>query len=215
MVENILVDRSKVCTKCRELKQPDHFGKAPRKPNSLSTVCKKCTVERQARWNEENKTRHALAAPLLPPEVKCRSCREVKSSSEFVRRANTKLGFDTECGSCLRKRDRDRYRRDRAKRKEQSRWGQMKQKFGMTKADWESLFEKQNGQCAICDAAMSRSWFEVARISAQNSACVDHDHDTGNVRSLLCRHCNQGIGLLRDSSRIAERAAAYLRSHGK
>jgi hypothetical protein len=42
---------------------------------------------------------------------------------------------------------------------------------------------------------------------------IDHDHDTGKVRGLLCNRCNQGIGLLRDDPNLLIRAAEYLNAH--
>jgi hypothetical protein len=42
---------------------------------------------------------------------------------------------------------------------------------------------------------------------------VDHDEETNKVRGLLCRHCNQGIGLLRHSQDNLRRAVAYLEKH--
>ncbi len=40
--------------------------------------------------------------------------------------------------------------------------------------------------------------------------CVDHDHQTGFVRGLLCRDCNAALGLFKDSQEILERAIGYL-----
>jgi hypothetical protein len=42
---------------------------------------------------------------------------------------------------------------------------------------------------------------------------VDHDHETGEVRGLLCAPCNRGIGLLQDKIEVLESAAQYLKTH--
>lgn len=40
--------------------------------------------------------------------------------------------------------------------------------------------------------------------------CIDHDHETGKVRGLLCRTCNSGIGLLQDSPELLRRAIKWI-----
>lgn len=55
-------------------------------------------------------------------------------------------------------------------------------------------------RCAIC--------FEAPRLGER--LAVDHCHETGVVRGLLCRRCNTGIGLLRDDPMVLNAAVAYL-----
>lgn len=82
-------------------------------------------------------------------------------------------------------------------------------KYGLTEEDYYILFEKQNGQCAICGSEGSPTGVD------KNRLVVDHDHDSGMVRSLLCSKCNTGLGMFLDRSENIEKAAAYLREHGK
>lgn len=79
----------------------------------------------------------------------------------------------------------------------------LKNKYGITPADYESLLVAQDGCCAICRTdtdPYGRAKF-----------CVDHDHTTGAVRGLLCNNCNRTLGLFGDDPARLERAAAYLR----
>lgn len=80
-------------------------------------------------------------------------------------------------------------------------------KYGLTPRDYQTLVERQAGKCAICRTADPGS--------GASRWHVDHDHATGKVRGLLCAGCNTGIGKLRDDPQILDRAAAYLRAHGK
>lgn len=82
-------------------------------------------------------------------------------------------------------------------------WRRTLRTFGWTPEDYDRQLEAQGGVCAICG---SRS--PGKRLT---KFCVDHDHETGTVRGLLCTSCNQGIGLLGDTLEGVEAAAAYLR----
>ena len=65
--------------------------------------------------------------------------------------------------------------------------------------EYDKLLEEQSGCCAICEK--------------NEKLHVDHDHNTGEVRGLLCGSCNLAIGLMRDNYKIAEAAATYLRNN--
>jgi hypothetical protein len=62
-------------------------------------------------------------------------------------------------------------------------------KYGLSINDVETLFVKQDGKCAICGEAFKN----------RKTLCVDHDHSTGNVRNLLCKRCNLGLGHFREN----------------
>ncbi len=76
----------------------------------------------------------------------------------------------------------------------------LKKKYGITLEDYQALFTKQNGCCAICGTTQS-AWGKLA---------VDHNHDSGEVRGLLCFNCNTSIGKLNDDPALLRRAAEYL-----
>lgn len=74
--------------------------------------------------------------------------------------------------------------------------------LGITEDDYLRLMEIQGGCCAICrtDEPWSRS----------STWAVDHDHDTGAVRGLLCSRCNRGLGHFKDDITRLRAAIAYL-----
>lgn len=72
----------------------------------------------------------------------------------------------------------------------------VKRRYGVNPEQYNNMFNKQNGICAIC--------FEKKEL------VVDHCHETGRVRGLLCKSCNFGIGNLKDSVLLLESAKQYL-----
>jgi hypothetical protein len=69
----------------------------------------------------------------------------------------------------------------------------------------ESMLSGQNGVCALCPREIS--------LDVPRSLHVDHCHETGRVRGLLCHKCNPGLGQFEDDPERLERAAAYVRKH--
>jgi hypothetical protein len=81
----------------------------------------------------------------------------------------------------------------------------LKTSYGLTVEAYESMLASQGGVCAICGGVS---------VSGRRLA-VDHDHDTGLVRALLCDTCNASIGFARDDPSLLDRMAQYLRMHGR
>jgi Recombination endonuclease VII len=78
-------------------------------------------------------------------------------------------------------------------------------RYGLTEDDYDTMYHRQNGRCAIC-----------GKLPFNKLLVVDHDHETGQVRDLLCGGCNSGLGMFRDDPETLEAAASYLaRHHGR
>ena len=90
--------------------------------------------------------------------------------------------------------------------KERARNNYLIRMFGITLDEYNIILANQDNKCAICGDDNGGS---VRRFS------VDHDHENGNVRGLLCRGCNVGIGNLKDDVEILEKAIEYIRKHKK
>jgi CRISPR/Cas system-associated protein Cas10 (large subunit of type III CRISPR-Cas system) len=80
------------------------------------------------------------------------------------------------------------------------RWN-IKSKRGITIEEFNKLFDKQEGRCAIC----GRHQIEFKR-----PLDVDHNHITGKIRGLLCNRCNIAIGLFSENIEVLQRAISYL-----
>lgn len=91
-----------------------------------------------------------------------------------------------------------------------SRKSNLKRKFDMSIDDFIKMKESQKYVCAICknpETALD------GKTKILREFCIDHCHETGVIRGLLCNRCNHGIGKLRDSIEILESAIEYLRPH--
>jgi len=79
-------------------------------------------------------------------------------------------------------------------------------------SDYISMYENQNGKCDICGKFMEIKTTNGSVIKKNKVANVDHDHNTGEVRALLCNSCNMMIGCGRNYE-ILLKGADYLEKH--
>lgn len=88
----------------------------------------------------------------------------------------------------------------------------LKYSYGLTLEDYDHMVAEQNGLCAICHKPETEIDWHSGKI---RNFHIDHDHETGEVRGLLCSLCNKGIGQLGDSIEILESAITYLKRRRK
>lgn len=150
----------------------------------------------------------------------CSKCKNPKSFTEFHKNRHSPDGLGHYCKPCKRIDLKERYAKNPKRAIAASRaWRKanrdrhddyaLTRTHGITRAEYDAMFERQNGVCAICGRPESRrNKNRVFRLH------VDHDHKTEKIRALLCHHCNAGIGHFRDQPELLEAAAAYLREHG-
>ena len=78
-------------------------------------------------------------------------------------------------------------------------------KYNLTQIEYEELLQKQGGLCAICGTDSPKG--------RRDSWHIDHNHDTGKVRGLLCWLCNSGLGKFRDNFELLTKAANYIKEN--
>lgn len=91
--------------------------------------------------------------------------------------------------------------RNRPERKRKQRDMYYRRTYGISADELDEMLESQNGRCAICGE-------KPERLASMH---VDHDHERGHLRGLLCLSCNQGLGQFRDDPAMLLRAIVYLR----
>lgn len=137
---------------------------------------------------------------------RCRKCGEEKPVTEFYTRKSSKDGYRNECKACHSKRYKEYYKQDYCKEnhRKSARKHTLKQ-YGIDEDTYKKMHDNQQGKCLICGTP-----FELVSTSRTKTACVDHNHKTGEVRGLLCWNCNVALGKLKEDPNIVMNAYKYL-----
>ena len=157
-------------------------------------------------WTKDN----VIDAPANINEKYCKSCDTWKSVVDFHLDKTHSDGMRTECKSCRRARvsqeqrlaDIERVKGYKRKTFRSRQNTHLKWAYGIDLAAYEALLHKQGGVCAICQKP------EVKKNATR--LCIDHNHQTGEIRGLLCHKCNSAIGKLGDSPALVAAALRYL-----
>ena len=118
----------------------------------------------------------------------CKKCNQTLPLTEFKKTWNGYLMRS--CWKCARR-----------SRSDQN----LRLTFGISRDDFDAMYSEQNGCCAICQTPEPSGRYDTFN--------VDHDHDTGKVRGLLCRKCNMSLGGFGDNISTLQKAIDYLKSH--
>lgn len=78
-----------------------------------------------------------------------------------------------------------------------------KRVYGLTPAEFNDMLWKQGYRCLLCDDKFDNT----------HAPHLDHNHKTEKIRGILCRHCNTGLGLFRDSVIRLKQAIDYLEKY--
>jgi hypothetical protein len=99
-----------------------------------------------------------------------------------------------------RKKNVQKYNKSKKKRISNRKY-ELKKRFNLTLEDYDLLLSTQHNRCKICELHVS---------DLPNSLAVDHCHQTGKIRGLLCTNCNLGLGNFRDNKNYLAAAIAYM-----
>ena len=138
---------------------------------------------------------------MMKKKKQCPRCNVTQAFSRYGKSSTNKDGLTCWCKSCRSKAAQENYNRTKNDRDHLNRndrnWSQIQSRYNMSKEEWLSLYEQQNGLCAIC------------KNPDKTNLCVDHCHETEQNRGLLCRSCNLQLGFL-EKEVWREKAEAYL-----
>lgn len=142
--------------------------------------CTRCNLDKNLDFFPFDKRRNRHTTP-------CKDCRR-----PIVYAANKK--WKQECTESFKRSDRK---------------ASLKKKYGLTIDQVASLWNSQEGKCAICTRPIP-----VDSPVKAAKPHIDHNHVTGVVRGLLCLTCNTGLGMFGDSLDLLEAARIYLLQRG-
>jgi len=123
---------------------------------------------------------------------RCADCKQWKPNEQFPRNRNSKDGRHCYCKECNYARSRE----SRERLHGSTRHYHLKHRYGIGAEEVDVLIESQGNCCPIC-----------GRLAPSH---VDHDHETGHVRGVLCFNCNGGLGQFADDIDRLAAAIAYL-----
>ncbi len=129
----------------------------------------------------------------------CYKCKTEKELLKFSRDRSRSDGLSNRCKSC----ECEKGKKYRRRYPDKERLRKLNYQFGLTLQNYNAMLKEQNGVCAICGLPEP---IENRRLP------VDHCHDTGKVRGLLCTRCNIALGQFKDDLDILTSAVSYLRN---
>lgn len=141
----------------------------------------------------------------------CKTCQKKKPTTEFYPNKNTKDKFQSSCKTCALQLQKKWYEQNPSKNREwckqyysknKHKWRERsyKNKYGLTIEEVNEMLLSQNNQCPICQSAFKKTKYMN----------IDHNHQTGKMRQILCSKCNTAIGLLDENIERFRRAIDYL-----
>lgn len=123
---------------------------------------------------------------------KCSSCGKRKKVEQFHKHSRTKDGLQSYCKACQKKKKAQWHKDNPERYRNQN----LKKRYGITVEQVDEMVEAVGGRCPGC-LRITEDWH------------VDHNHDTGEVRGVLCGNCNRAAGLVGDNPAIMLRLAEF------
>lgn len=204
MIKSPTDTESKTCSVCKELKSLSNFGLRRRSDGSLyhQRACNDCCKSGRTR-KDVSLIKYKIERRENTPDgmAYCTTCDTYKSPEEFHKARRTPNGLRFDCKDCAKQ----RYQENRSNEVKRMRRRHIATEFGINERTYQELFTAQGGVCAICGKPETKMFR-----GSVSSLSIDHDHDTGKIRGLLCSSCNLGLGYFKDSIESLSNAIDYL-----
>lgn len=192
-------DNTKVCTECETILSLECFSFSKKERKNRISKCRSCSQRKY--FNEINKNQKVFEHRKRQMEAKnketkntkaCTVCYHVLPLDNFSNAKNKRKGKCCQCKECVRK-----YKQEHKKEAKNYRFNTA---YGITLEKFNTLFYSQQNKCKICGT----------RNFGLKGPALDHCHNTGKIRGVLCNKCNLALGLLNDDIEILRNAIQYL-----
>jgi len=175
---------TKSCTKCGVKKGLSEFVKRSRNKSGYGNWCKECSNSNRREWVKIKQLKTA------PVEKHCYSCGKTQQDYKFYNNISSPDGLHSMCKVCVSeygKRNKKRFTKQKRFRK-----------YNITEEQYDFLLWSQDNKCACCGNKFD------------TDTRIDHCHDTGEIRGILCNRCNVGLGMFLDGINRLQKACQYL-----
>ena len=177
------------CTTCKEEQELSEFRKDRSRKDGIHPTCNTCNKKIQRTWYQNNKKKAQNEAKKRHAENKD----QINSKRRQQRKDNPEKYRE----------ESKAYNKANPHIARESSWRRAGIK-DMTVVRYNQMFEDQKGLCALCERPQEQFKRRFA---------IDHNHDTGKARGLLCDRCNTGLGKMNDSINQLEKAIKYLKQY--
>ncbi len=144
---------------------------------------------------------------MIEQTKRCCTCTTEKPLGEYYKENGRLDGLSPACKVCSNKRAKLYRKTNKEHVSKLDRKSYLKLTYGITQVQYKDMLKEQNGVCSICGLLES----DILRGKIK-SMSVDHCHENGHVRGLLCSKCNTGLGAFKDNIDILASAISYLKN---
>lgn len=173
------------CTKCNKEKEQHHFS-FRNDTQKYRTICRKCS--KGYKTNRKDKKENIIKN-INKCLKECGKCKELKTLDNFHKDKQTFTGYTSLCIEC--KKEYSKNNKSAIKK------STAKKRYNIDSEKYDYLMSIDN--CQICNSKLTN-----------NNRCIDHCHNTLDVRGVLCSFCNIGLGHFKDSLDNLNNAIKYL-----
>lgn len=188
----------KTCPTCNTPKDERSFYKDPQCRDGLRSSCRGCDIK-ISRAKRAPVDCLVCKKPFFPHKITQYCC----SESCYRKKANEARREQRAANpEFFRAQDKERYVTYKSTSVRQYHY---KTKYGLSLENVHRMFARQHGKCLGCQNPMTLPGGKQGE-----PCCVDHNHETGVVRGLLCHTCNRSLGLVKESPETLRRLSSYL-----
>lgn len=196
------IENIKRCKQCEKMKTIANFSKQSKSFDGLDYICKTCHAE-NARKRRIPVPRKKREEYIIPAEKVCRKCYKLKPIEDY---GPSPRNRDKHAGACLICSAANRRLKQKKTTSLENLEKALKYDYRLTVEEYNQKLAAQNGVCTICGKPET---LIDKRTNKTRRLAIDHNHQTGEIRDLLCHRCNQVYGRLEEDPELIKALLAY------